>query len=138
MRYFSWLAGLALLATSHLAVANGAIVSGAPQQGANRFSDSGYPVSIQTCTRQGQAFSCGPLQVLDGYDNLTQTNADNIMAKGGCSNRGNLIYVCTQDTPLGQAFGGTSLVWAVVYGPTAGTASTAAMPVSTVYVYVLN
>ncbi|MBS4099463.1 MAG: hypothetical protein KGZ83_21885 [Sulfuricella sp.] len=138
MKFFRLLAGMILVAAAHLAAADSAVASGAKISAVNGFSDSSAPVSLQVCSRQGQAFSCGPLQVLNGWDSLTQTNADSIMTNGGCSNRGNLIYVCTMDTQYGQTFGGTSLIWAVVYGTGAGSASAATATVSTIYVYVLN
>lgn len=138
MQWFRWLAGVALMAGCHLAAAGDGIVTGANRAGSRGFATGQYPVNIQICSRQGQAFSCNSLQVLDGFDNLTQTGMDNIMINGGCSDRGNLIYVCTLDTQLGKAFGGTSLIWGVVYGNTTGMVSATPQPVSTVYVYVLN
>lgn len=135
VNYFRSMIGMMLLVACQFAAANTGVSATSPH--ANTFADS-YPVYLQTCTRQGQAFSFNPLQVLTGYDTLTQTQMDTIMANGGCSNRNNLIYVCMLDSQFGKVFGGTSLVWAVVYGTTTGVINGTATPVSTIYVYVLN
>lgn len=132
MKLLKLAAAACLSFAAQFATADG--IAAAPK--ANAFAGD-YPVYMQTCNRQSQSFYCNPIQQLAGYDNVTQSNMITIMTNGGCEHRNNLIFVCMLDSQFGKVFGGTTLVWAVVYGTATGVINSST-PVSTIYAYVLN